>query len=221
MAPRKPCFSLLSLLSGLPERCPALHNVPWRTHVRHHRPVLPLLQKKQAGVIGWVSPTPTLSAPSSLEPSGSSQGNLTLKFHSGTTLLLSPLLCFPSCTFHSPRKAGDSVDTSSCSYGEETCLTSPRCQSVLSARRTQVTRTFLFSPVPSPSHGHTSFYSPSNMAGPTPTIMIDMGSEEACGRRMGGVSTCTRTVLAASVWITCSCEPKHTARIGCRLSLNA
>lgn len=27
-------------------------------------------------------------------------------------------------------------------------------------------------------------YSPSNMAGPTPTIMIDMGSEEACEGRV-------------------------------------
>lgn len=135
--------------------------------------------------------------------------------------LLLSLLCFPSCMFHSPRKAGESVDTSSCSYGEETCLTSPRCQSVLSARKTRVARSFLFSPVASPSHGHTPSYSPSNMAGPTPTIMIDMGSEEACGRGMAGVSSCTRMVFAASVWITCSCEPKYTARIGCRLSLNA
>lgn len=46
-------------------------------------------------------------------------------------------------------------------------------------------RSFLSPPVPSPSDGHTPSYSPSNMAGPTPTIMIDMGSEDACGERNG------------------------------------
>lgn len=46
-------------------------------------------------------------------------------------------------------------------------------------------RSLLFSPVPSPTHAHTPSYSPSNIAGPTPTIMIDMGSEEACGERNG------------------------------------
>lgn len=30
-----------------------------------------------------------------------------------------------------------------------------------------------------------SSYSPSNMAGPTPTIMIDMGNEEACEGKKG------------------------------------
>lgn len=45
----------------------------------------------------------------------------------------------------------------------------------------------LFSPVLGLIHGHPPFYSPSNMAGPTPTIMIDMGSEEACeGKRVNG-----------------------------------
>ena len=38
----------------------------------------------------------------------------------------------------------------------------------------------LFSPVLGPTHGQPPSNSPSNMAGPTPTIMIDMGSEEAC-----------------------------------------
>ena len=37
------------------------------------------------------------------------------------------------------------------------------------------------------SHSWTTPILPSNMAGPTPTIMIDMGSEEACeGKRVNG-----------------------------------
>lgn len=112
--------------------------------------------------------------------SGSSQGDLTLAFHSGVKLLLLSLLAFlPACSILL-RNQGK-VDSSSHGDGEETSVTSLRCQSVLSVRRVYMAGSFLFIPVPSPGHGHTRSYSPSNMAGPTPTIMIDMGSEEACG----------------------------------------
>ena len=49
-------------------------------------------------------------------------------------------------------------------------------------------RSLLFSPVPTHPHAHTPSYSPSNIAGPTPTMMIDMGREEACGESSDCVS---------------------------------
>lgn len=52
-------------------------------------------------------------------------------------------------------------------------------------------RSLLFSPVPT--------HSPSNIAGPTPTMMIDMGSEEACGESSDRAVTVSHVLLWAKI----------------------
>lgn len=138
MAPRKPFLPLISL--GFHYSQGYLNDVPLCIASPGGHTYIITVQffhccriDRQASLDGSLQVQLILPLPH-YSPSESSWGELMLALHSGVGLLSLSLLCFPSCMSHS-GKAEENVNISSHVYGEETCLSSPRCQSVLSVRR--------------------------------------------------------------------------------------